>query len=272
MDKKLDAARLLRAMGDVDDKYIEEALEVSAPAKRAAITTLRRYSGLIGAVAAALLLVAAGGVLFKTLGSAQSASEAVPAHNAVVDSENAELNMYSYNAISGDQATDGEVLSGGMDPAAPAEAVEGEEGDLLTRDASTYDSLSFAYQSLDDLEEAAGYDFNAPETVEGSTSCMYINSVNEDSDNIAEIQYIDEDDNIICTIRKAPGSRNISGCIDCYSIEERVETEDGRTVTLSGSQRGYAQAVWTDGGYSYAIVTEDLISEQAMLGLISQVS
>ena len=197
MDKNVNAKRLLRAMSDVDDKYIEEAMETAVPAKRAVTTSLRRYGGLIAAVAAAVLLLIAGNAIIRFLGAARSAEAETAAHNATVAAADENIRVYDHNAITGGEAA-AQPNQGAEEVDAMSmetEAAEVEEGDLYVRDADTYDCLTFAFDSLDDLEEAAQLDFDAPESVDGSASCTYINYVYENGTNIAEIQYLDEDGN-----------------------------------------------------------------------------
>lgn len=270
MDKKINADRLLRAMSDIDDKYIEEALEAHAPAGRAVTTSLRRYSGMIGAVAAALILVAAGAAVIKYMAASRSATATVPAHNDAVVSVDEEINMYSNDSVSAEQYS----VAGGAEPADPAQTESDEllEGDLAERDAATYESLNFVYDSLDQLEESACFDFAVPQSAEGSSSRAYYCYFYDDGLTIAEVQYLDDDGNTVCTIRKAAGERNISGCVNCYSITERVEVDDIGPVNLSGSNSGYAVAYWSDGGYSYSVTTEDMIPQEDMLELVSQVN
>ncbi|MCR5200726.1 MAG: hypothetical protein K6C38_06375 [Saccharofermentans sp.] len=269
MDKKIDAARLLRAMSDVDDKYIEEAMETAAPAKRATVTSLRRYSGIIGIVAAAAILILVGGTIMNYMGRSKSASEEIQAHNQSIEGVVAEIDSAT------DDNSQGAVSGGSGECAgAPTTAAEPEVEDayLYSRDSLTCEYMCFAFESLDALEESAQFDFEAPDSVDGSSDCHYFNYVYDDGFNIAEIQYLDEDGNLICTIRKAQGERNISDCDTCYSIERRVDVEDVGTVNLSGSLNGYEVAYWIHGGYSYSVTTEQLLTEDAILDLVSQVS
>ncbi|MBQ7274591.1 MAG: hypothetical protein IJR15_03955 [Clostridiales bacterium] len=273
MDKKVNATRLLRAIGEVDDKYIEEAMETAAPAKRAVTTSLRRYGGLIAAVAAAVLLLIAGNAIIRFLGAARSAEAESATHNATVAAADENIRVYDHNAITGGEAA-AQPNQGAEEVDAMSmetEAAGAEEGDLCVRDADTYDCLTFVFDSLDDLEESAQLDFDAPESVDGSASCTYINYVYENGTNIAEIQYLDENGNPICAIRKAFVQRNISGCGDCYSIHDRVEADGIGSVNLLGNNSGYQVAYWTHGGYSYSVTTVEILSEDAMLELVSQV-
>ena len=273
MDKKVNATRLLRAIGEVDDKYIEEAMETAAPAKRAVTTSLRRYGGLIAAVAAAVLLLIAGNAIIRFLGSARSADAVPAAHNATVAAADENIRVYDHNAISGGEAA-AQPNQGAEEVDAMSmetEAAEVEEGDLCVRDSDTYDCLPFIFDSLDDLEESAQLDFDVPESVGGSVSCTYLNYVYENGTNIAEIQYLDENGNPICAIRKAFVQRNISGSGDCYSVYDRVEADGIGSVNLLGNNSGYQVAYWTHGGYSYSVTTVEILSEDAMLELVSQV-
>ena len=275
MDKKIDAARLLRAMGDVDDKYIEESLATSAPAKRAVTTSLRRYSGVIAAVAAALLLVIVGVGIMKYMSTARSASAEVAPHNGAVEVVNERINTYGFNGSTAEQASEENMQVDGVEEPGAAEttvAYSVSGGDLSLRDSDTGEYMNFVFDSLDDLEEAAQLDFDVPESVDGSVSCTYINCVYDNGMNIAEVNYLDEEGNIICTIRKAFVQRNISGCVDCYSIEDRVEVDGLGSVNLLGNNSGYQVAYWIHGGYSYSVTTVEILSEDAMLELVSHVS
>ena len=89
---------------------------------------------------------------------------------------------------------------------------------------------------------------------------------------VAEVKYVDEEGKISCTGRKASGDRNISGCDNCYSVERRVEIEGDITVSLAGAGRGYSLAYWTFGDYSYSVYSSEMIPEEDMLELVSQVS
>lgn len=276
MDKKIDAERLLRALGDVDDKYIEEAM-VDTSARKAAVTPLRRYSGIIAAVAAALLLIVGGSVLMKYMNSSRS-TEAESAHeNATVAADTQNVSMVRSNTANEEMSADsyyydGEVPGAAQETCSAISGGELLEDDIFARDSATYDNLQIVYMSLEDLNDVLTFDFDVPVTVGESVSCLYLNHVYESGSNIAEVQYLDEDGNVICTIRKAQGSRNISGCEECYSVEQRVDVDGVGTVILSGNNRGFEVAFWTNGGYTFSVTTENPISEEAMLEIVSQVS
>ena len=210
----------------------------------------------------------------KYMSTARSASAEVASHNDAVEVVNERINTYGFNGSTAEQASEENMQVDGVEEPEAAEttvayAVSG--GDLSLRDSDTSEYMNFVFDSLDDLEEAAQLDFDVPESVDGSVSCTYINCVYDNGMNIAEVNYLDEEGNIICTIRKAFVQRNISGCVDCYSIEDRVEVDGIGTVTMRGNNRGYAVAYWTDNGYSYSVTTEEMLTQEAMLDLISQV-
>ena len=272
MDKNVNVKRLLRAMSDVDDKYIEEAMETSAPARRAVTTSLRRYSGIIGVVAAAAILLFIGGALMRFMSSSSTRSESADYEPAA---HNMEVHSYSDNAVAGEEQSDSYAYAqgGSADPQGTTAAVaEIEEGELSLRDSDACDYMRLAFDSLDALEDSAQFDFGVPEEVDGSTTCNYFNYVYDNGFNIAEVQYLDDDGNLICVIRKAQGERNISDCVDCFSVERRVDVDDIGTVNLSGNNRGYAVAYWIRGGYSYSVTTDEMLTEDSMLELVSQVS
>lgn len=277
MDKKIDANRLLRALGDVDDKYIDESIGAENSGRSRAVTTsLRKYSGIIGAVAAALLLLAAGSALFGIFGSNQSrtTAEGVRPHSSEVNTVDGEISMYIDGQA--EQAREGNQSYSGVAPAAEPEATEAAaeavEDDLSFGGDSSCSSCESITEvsDIDALSEMAGFDITVPDSVSGSTSCEYYYC--ETAVNIAEIRYLDEDGNVICTVRKALSDENISGCTECFSVTHKIDVEGLDNVSISGNGQTYGLAVWMQGDYSYSILLDDMVTEQEMLDLISQVN
>ena len=164
---------------------------------------------------------------------------------------------------------------------ANVEAVEGADTYDLSLPTEANDNVSdgtgmdhanpmIEADSLADLADMAGFDIQVPDSVEGSDSCRYF--FYDADGGLSEVVYLYEDGNVICTIRKASGDRNVSGNTTCYSVARRVEVEGIGSVNLSGSGRGFALAYWTCGEYSYSIATEEMIAEEAILELVSQVN
>lgn len=58
------------------------------------------------------------------------------------------------------------------------------------------------------------------------------------------------------SIRKAAGSEDISGDTSSYA-EVRTEKINGYDVTLKGDSSLWSLAVWTSGGYSYAVSAQN---------------
>ena len=269
MDKRVNATRLLRAMSDVDDKYIEEALETSA-SKRAVVTPLRRYSGVIAIVAALLLLI--GGGLFgfsKYINKSKTASETVAAHNQAV---NAPEMFFSRGAAPASAERSNDTVPAAEETLAEALGVDG--GLVTGGEGNSYD-YSIAnpvtvYTSLEDLEDRCGFDFDVPDSVNDSTSCVY--NFYDTAEGLAEVRYLDDDGNVICTVRKSPVEADISGCYDCFSITEKVDVDGLDNVMLSGNASGFGLATWMQGDYSYSIRLDETVSGDAIIDLISQVS
>ena len=272
MAKSDEAKRLLRAMSNVDDKYIEEAMEkTAASSRRAAITGIRRYSGIISAVAAAALVLLIGGALMGTLGKSTATKSNETVAEAAGDVNEEQIRSFS-NDLSGEErvADSYDLQVDGVMPAATEAAAEEEGADAAG--SAVCESLPIECSSLEELTDRTGFDFDVPSEVDGSASCAYLIYECGDGSDIAEVQYLDEEGNIICTVRKASGDRNISGCDNCYSVERRVEIEGDITVSLAGAGRGYSLAYWTFGDYSYSVYSSEMIPEEDMLELVSQVS
>lgn len=268
MDKRVNATRLLRTMSEVDDKYIEEALEISA-SKRAVVTPLRRYSGVIAIVAALLLLI--GGGLFgfnRYINKAKNASYTVPAHNHAVDDPNL---FFASGAAPASAERSADTATAADETIAEALSIDGEvvTGGVVNYDYSIANPVT-EYTSLDDLEDRCGFDFVVPDSVNGSTSCVY--NFYDVEEGLAEVRYLDDDGNVICTIRKSPVEADISGCYDCFSITEKVDVDGLDNVMLSGNASGFGLATWMQGDYSYSIRLDETVSGDALLDLISQVS
>lgn len=253
------AKRLLRLMSEIDDRYIEEALMEEKVPRKAFVTSLRRHSGMIGAIAAAAIGLVMGGFLFNMMSasSPKTASDEPEIHEISINDR-----MRLYSAASAETAARGE-LSADMDYAVAPDAT--------TADCYTVDGIIEDPESIeaDGIESVFGFDISVPESVMDSTSREFSIS---GSDEIIEVRYLDQDGNVICTVRKAPGDGNISDVRECYSVNVRVQVDDIGAVNLSGNASGYVLATWSDGGFSYSVFTSDYIDEQSMIGLVSQVS
>lgn len=277
MDKKIQATRLLRGLSDVDEKYILEAMGEDAlgtAPKKAKVTSLRRYAGIVGAIAAALLLLVAGKALFGTLSSTSSdVAPKVEERNEITDEVNsymgvdtrsmsAETTMAAAEAV-----TDGESYNYSIAPEGVGldEGIEDES--LSGGNTDTAMVLSFA-EDIDELTEIAGYDFTVPEQVNGSVDCFYISY-----GSFIEVSYADADGNIICCIRKAEGDTCPANVNACYAETHKVDLGEGYgRVSLDGNGVEFALASWSNDGYSYTVYVNPMMSESDLIDLVLQVN
>ena len=101
-------------------------------------------------------------------------------------------------------------------------------------------------QTMEAAAEVAGFEFRTPEQVEGISE-KKIQAVDQE---MIQVIYSADENQIL--IRKAPGTRNISGDYNNYQKEETI-TVDERQVTLKGNDGVIALATWSANDYSYSI-------------------
>ena len=279
MAKNDKAARLLRSLSEVDDKYIEEAMEVKS-GRKAVTTSLRRNSGIISALVAAALLLVVGGTIFGVLSNRRDTTRMESADMEYADTRdiaahNVEVDAEIQNAVSLD------TRSGGNDEEAPAAAAEevieydapaDEQSESLGADTYTVQIVNPMTEAddLDALTGMTGIPFDVPESVEGSAYCRYY-CYDLGGYYMNEVMYFNEDDECILTIRKAPGEE-IGGVYVCYAVIHKVDVPGIGSVSLSGNGEEFGLARWNDGEYAYSIHSESMISEDDMLGLVGQIS
>ena len=105
--------------------------------------------------------------------------------------------------------------------------------------------------SLEEAGKLAGFSFTAPEAVEGFSE-KYIAAIEND---IAEVIFSNgDDDSTALYFRKGVGSDDISGDYNTYETVEE-QTIGDRTVTCKGRDGLVYTAIWTDGSYSYAVMS-----------------
>lgn len=271
MDKKEYSSKLLKTLGEVDDKYIVEALEdfKEKPSGRAKVSSIAKYKPvIISLVAAALFLIVLGpvrSIFFSSASSApkrneQQTSEAMAqVDGALSDETSAGLddqylgtNGRVYNYSSEEEIVDE------MAPEAPAGAEA--EVDITTAIAEA--------ASLEELAAVTGTDINVPEQAGESVSRRYF-AYNL---GISEVQYFDADGNLILTIRKAPCEYDdISGLNVCYSVVYKVDVDGLENVRLFGDSREFSAASWNLDGCTYFVNGEPMSSDE-MISLISSIS
>ena len=103
------------------------------------------------------------------------------------------------------------------------------------------------YATVAEAEEDAGFDINAPESIDGYS----FDFARAFDDGMLELFYTGENGDGI-SIRKAEGDGDISGDYTEYE-QTGVVDAGGVDVTVKGDGDGIYLALWSDGGYTYSI-------------------
>lgn len=158
MSKKLNNEALFRALSDVDDKFIEEALNYSVGRKKARVSSLRNRA-MIGSIAAVAIAVIGGIVIFNINNSSKnSEAEFATPHNDASQEEVAEIAAAESIAAVCDDGVDrgGNVPAFAVTDAATEEvevevdsnsingltiSIPSELGDITTRDYEYSDGM-----------------------------------------------------------------------------------------------------------------------------------
>lgn len=106
--------------------------------------------------------------------------------------------------------------------------------------------------TLRDAGDMAGFSIDAPETISGYEQPIF-RAVEK---SMIEIIYTAQEDDSELRIRKGTGVEDISGDYEKYGETETV-TLNEREVTLKGNSGKVHTAVWTEGDYSYAVLSSE---------------
>ena len=284
MDKKLNASQLLRALGDVDDIYINESMsELNEPVKLNSRKSKAKVTKIMSIAAAAAVLLISSYILLRVfvLDKASSTRTAeAPAVNAEYEYVD-DLDMNSpaedrggINTASEDSTLDAgveeeDIMS--VDGVVPPEADASGNTYSFSAVPSNTDIVTAiaSYDSLDQMNQAQSVQLSVPESV-GDSESMSFFSYNL---GIVEVRYLDAEENVVCTIRKAPGEFfDISGSDDaCVSNVLKVDVEGAGHVRLEGDIEHITSAVWICGGNSYSITCEPM-SLDDITALIGEVN
>lgn len=123
--------------------------------------------------------------------------------------------------------------------------------------------------SKEEAAQLAGFDLTAPDAISGAGEKSYRVMTAEDTESIFEIDYASGEDRA-AYVRKAAGAEDISGDYNVYEEEQTVES-GSVSVTLKGNDGLVYLAVWTDGGYSYALNVTAGLSQSDMTALVSEI-
>lgn len=257
------AEKFLKEIGEVEDRYIEEALPESLLREsdeegkqekgeeekkdgisgeklpeedRSRIHRGRRVYGGV-AVAAACLLAFFGIRSFQRV-----KQEAVDARK-------------SGGAVSGErkEATEGNMA--------------GEKKEAAGDESMQLPNPFIEVGSLEEAEELAGFSLKTAEKV-GDYGRQSI-SVMEGE--MIQVLYQNDAGEEGLRVRKGPGEGDLSGDYNTYTLDEEVE-QGGVKIRLRGDGQRIFAASWTKGGYSYAIDLGDAeLDRENVLQLISEI-
>lgn len=173
--------------------------------------------------------------------------------------------------IGGDPATWGSAMDG--DPKTPAafeEAAPMIGGDPATWGPALEENVQIPNPFADckTLEEAigiTGFDMAVPEMLEGYDRPTF----QVMSGTMIQVIYRNHVDGSI-SIRKAPGSEDISGDYNDYAQNNTVPVGE-LAVSMKGEKDLVHLATWTNGGYTYAVSVSSGLSEAAAAELIAEI-
>ena len=295
-EKRKQAQSLLHSMTDIDDRFLEEAMEQpsAGEASKPEGRKMRRYSTWALTAAACLTVVIIGRYVTLNRDSAlkneqpsavmeQMMDTELPAAAGSAESVPAEASdkAESVPAEASDNAVSMPAEDAGMAASMPDEASERAE---VSEEAAAQEEMLDAAsvqainpfidtKTLEEAQEIAGFELNVPGAEDPYTVLNY----RAVEGSMLEIIYWDEKGTEGYRIRKAVGSEDISGDYNEYALEKTVTLADGTQVTLRGDEEDqWSLAVWTmteasgeKEDYSFAIcctektLTAEQITEMA---------
>ena len=258
-----DKNKLLRAIGDIDDKYITEILSEDAEGKQNVVKVpfgqrpiIRNMKYYLPAAAALLIVVACikSGVFSGFGGASSSGTSAdTAAPQAAYEASPAAADNYCDSAAEIDYDT---KESEGMTSSETAQGSV-EQGSVNyvgpTLSEAEVDMINpfIDCRNLREAEEIAGFEFNVPEDLEPDLQAVY----RAIDGKLIEVIYFDGGEEIY-RIRKGT-DRDVSGDYNDYSVSMCVDSA-AWAAELKGYKDGLTNcAVWTDeDGYGYSLTTE----------------
>lgn len=124
------------------------------------------------------------------------------------------------------------------------------------------------YDTLDEAEQAAGFTFSVPESIDGYDAASY--RVMNDGD-LLEVIYQNDSDALIA--RKGPGDNDISGDYNEYAVEAIADKVELPSVTFRGDNSKWNLALWTDSasGYTYSFMTRTGMARDAFEAIVNTI-
>ena len=115
--------------------------------------------------------------------------------------------------------------------------------------------------TLADAAKLTGFDIVVPDSVDGFDT----RTIQVMDNKMTQIIYTKADKNLL--IRKQAGSDDISGDYSEYA-ETNTVTLGSLAVTMKGENGMVSVAIWTDGGYTYAVDTQDVPMSSDTIGAL----
>ncbi len=276
MDKEKE---LLKAIGDIDDKFIEEA----RPEKVVRLAPKRNMKPL-GVMAAAAVIVLGLGLYMTMNLKEQDAAVMAPAPIE----EAAEAKSEQSTAQDNKLKTAEEPLLKNEIEAAEDAAPEAVDNQLFTMkkdaavgaaepkadDSGKESRMMIANpwkdsDSLDEAVEDAGFDIRIPESLKGYSQ-KFFRSIKGD---MLEIIYCDSESIEGFRIRKAHGTEDISGDYNTYETDKDLTINDMRVKLKKNGDDVFA-ATWTKDDFSFAITVDEAqhFTEDDISKLIQEIS
>ena len=247
----MDAKDLLHAMGEIDEKYIEEAHKTPANVRKP-----RFRPWMVGGVAAAIFV---GFVSFTMLTRLNQKPETAQM------TEGFAMEADEAAKTEGAEAEDDETLEAANADAVAASSEEESEAAAETPNAMIANPFS-EYDKPEEAEKAAGFSFAVPDEAAGGKPSVYRVIRGE----LYEVIFRGNDGNEILRLRKGPGENDISGDYNDYSSTS-AETIDGRVVTMRGVEEDIYLVTWVEDGYSYALMAERPLSVDEVREIVEAV-
>lgn len=120
------------------------------------------------------------------------------------------------------------------------------------------------YGSADELSDAVGFTISDLTNIPFEFSkALYYNNAGR-----AEIQYIGNEETLI--FLKSVGTEDNSGDYNDYPLEKNVSIKNIQ-VTMKGKNKSICLAVWTDGEYSYSLLSENGMDERSIIRLVKEI-
>ena len=139
-----------------------------------------------------------------------------------------------------------------------------DDADLIGGDTTQIPNPWTDYDAAGDAASAAGFDLTAPAAIAGEAQSAW--RVMTGDQTIFEIDFGDD-----ITLRKAPGTGDISGDYNTYAESQDVESGD-TTVTARGNDGVINCATWEADGYTYSITSAAGLTADELAAIVAEIA